>query len=675
MQNIDNYREIITWAGDYFGFSEKQTIKFLHDKFPVPSTSYSRLYYILKALKPSLNLFVDKASKELKKKIGNVIFNRLNYDSFHEKESCYETYDRLSKLFCKTTAKGINPYEIIYINVLTNGELFLDKDGEYNRGRENFYNFDKVFDALERTLSLESHAVVKMYERCSTLLSRVSSSDVKSVYETISALNFFWIGKRIYIFDHSIEVKDLLRNKPFLFSLKSENIQEAFEYICSRVKAMKKLNPNSSEVDVMAVKDTLCDWINNNATLLSMNKDDIKFKQRAIANQLYDMLSDRYLEVCQELFWDPTNIAYISNIAINDFKKNYKQNLMALKQLDDRAFLSDDELVSYLKKSKLIYGIPNNQLISVIDAILNSDQSEELKTKFLQSGDAIFPYFAKYTTAEILAKLSDNQILMPIKLYNMTKKEIARTFFEIFDYTENVDKSFNNFMNFIHHIREINDGNKMLAPYLDEALEDIEQISAIVKSKKSILKYKGDCDKICALTNKLERCIYNYIQEQESYLFDIKEKRPYFENEVRLQQAGQQWLDYIDFIYHNNIDNARKIYKNADELYEVFRKNSEEKFKLEQGGKSKFVEVARKFGEEVATELSDERQKFHYQFNFLDFVKHETAVDRYYKDIVITTKSENGKFNKNAKNVKMALTSVANLLSSQTGDVKITITK
>ena len=122
-----NYHDIVDFAKKYFLMEESDVRQALINKITSTGDRY-RLVAILGALKPSFELFVNETEDDLKRKIGRVIFSKLNYKNFDANETSIGTRKRLFSLFDATTKKGINPYEIVYVTVLTQGELFLNDE-------------------------------------------------------------------------------------------------------------------------------------------------------------------------------------------------------------------------------------------------------------------------------------------------------------------------------------------------------------------------------------------------------------------------------------------------------------------------------------------------------------------------------------------------------------------
>ena len=679
-----NYHDIVDFAKKYFLMEESDVRQALTNKITSTGDRY-RLVAILGALKPSFELFVNETEDDLKRKIGRVIFSKLNYKNFDSNETSIGTRKRLFSLFDATTKKGINPYEIVYVTVLTQGELFLNDDGTYDQFKASYSSFNVVFSAIKDKFridnrEIENRKIASMYERCSSLIYKVNTMKVEDNYKTLS--NLCLVRKLpndsdkkyeyIYLFNQS-EVVEIFRNNPSLFTLTSGRIFSAFKYIAE--KAKNYIENEYKKGNKLRKIDVLHDWIMNNSSVLTIKVEEMKRKENALRNELLNFYDENEVNgVISSLFNNPTNIAYVNKITEDNFfgkasggRRNYQNVIRTIIK-----HIGKDEALNYFKNTKTIYGVEYNKLDELLAnlKLMDSTQGNNLVQKFISSGDALVPFLETSKITDIIEKLKANKILEPIKLYNMTKREIAQEFYNVFA-GEDAENGFNE----LERLLNINYKNECLVESLQDIYKNIDELIDLFGLKDKDIYDRHNHSNMPMIKNDVA------LQEKITNLGNIilgklqiyagKVRDTY--NKYEPEEVGLAMQDYEDSVkklkaeadsfVKTNIDSARKHYRNPDELADTFRANTASKLNISNTPSHQVRAFTKKLGTELLKPMSNELLKGKaYQPSLFDYGLAEENEANVY-DIVLP-EDDDAKFTEFLKRIKKQYKEIVKVVKS-----------
>lgn len=557
MENLS--KDIVTIAVKYFNMSEEEAVSALNKARKRANYNEEILYTILTAVEPYFERYINVTSKELQRKIGRVAFTKINYSALHDNgETSSQVWSRLKDFFKDTSNYGINPYEIFYSSVITNAHLFTNREGNFSNYKETICNFNAVSSAIEKRLGLASKKVANMYEKCSSLCYKADTLKVRNNYSTIR--EFFYGDDYIL---SVIDVKEIFRNNPSLFTCSDRQIRNAFFYLTEKAEIFKTRFEDSRKVG-----EILRDWIMSNSSALTINEQCMRVKEKRI----YDTLSqvypqDKVMNIINSIFENPTSICAINKISSDVFYGKTGNNYIGV--IKTIAYFLDnspngkpkENTYNYLLNTKLLYSVDNKKLFAFLKKVKEYDEKNktELLKSFADKGDAIYPYFEKYSDEEIIEKLRSNKITYPIKLYNMTKNMIAQKFYEIFSpYPE---ESFA----YLDRLLHANYNHEVVCQALTEPEEYLDLLIDSTNSHDKMFyaeMLKRGINDFLGICHEYE---YKYIKK------GLKEEMKDFDSQVEFLVSN------IDDLYNKGVDSAKKRYDNIDTLYSTFKKNTEEK--------------------------------------------------------------------------------------------------
>lgn len=597
--------QIVAVAEKYFLMNREDVLNVIYNKLRT-SRNVERMKGILAALSPQLEKYQNVTSDDLKRKVGRVIFKTLNFTTFSPDENPRQTYFRLKKLFEETTSKGINPYEICYVTVLNQSQLFLDNDGRHSDYKERVGSFLSVFDMIKDTLKekkdggyqpLEDRKVVKLFERCSSLLSKATTDKVVNNFDEICYLGDPYKDKRYTIFSYA-DVVDICRNNPSLFTISTKRIVPAFNYV--KEKAEKYLRLSGKYMAGESLKNVIHDWLVNNSSLFTIKVEEMTRKENALQNYLFQIFPHEQVAVLiNNIFTNPTNIAYINKISKDDFfgRKDERSNYaMVIYELYKACNGNKAVLYEYLSNNCQIYGVSAKNLHDVLQEIKERDgDGNDLMQKFLAAGDRMVAYVEGNKNGSAVDALEKDKVLLPIKLYNMSKKEIAQTFFDVFDY-HNKNKSFEE----LERLLWVNYDNNEFAKKFEHIEKNLDELVGLYGGDDllEVFKDKKRKGEIIEKGREILEGLESYLAQINASYKDLsKEEIDYalrkYEGDV------EELYEVIDKLYQENIESARKVYKNPDELYSTFRENTHSKFDLAKSPRRQITAFAKRFCDEI----------------------------------------------------------------------------
>ena len=185
---------------------------------------------ILTSVEPFFKRYLTQTSVELRRKIGRVAFEKLNNANFLQ-ESVTQLKIRLTEFFNLTSDYGINPYEIFYASVIASAHNFYNREENFSSYKQKVGNFTAVSRAIEKQLGLSREKVAKMYERCSSLAYRVDTEKVADNFDTLLKLGYR--GESVLSY---VDIKEILRNNPSLYTCGAGQIRNAYVYLVHKAE-------------------------------------------------------------------------------------------------------------------------------------------------------------------------------------------------------------------------------------------------------------------------------------------------------------------------------------------------------------------------------------------------------------------------------------------------------
>ncbi|MBP3431859.1 MAG: hypothetical protein J6K39_03290 [Clostridia bacterium] len=418
----------------YFSLSNTETQELLDKNFK-NKIDRSRLAAMVEIASMYCKDYLDKADEKLKRKVGKVFLSKLDYDKF-ENESVMGTYERLRRLFAETSAKGINPYKIIYCSVLTDGNLRKDYENR-NRFSDNSREFTTIYNTLKETLKTTDAETVALFEKCSTLIAKVYSYRIPHIYNTIRSLVVKApnVEGGFYAFREE-EVIEILKINPSLFSATGERVQQAFSYMLQKIEPIAKDGPKKPLYDdparsMLAHKTILLrKWLKNNSTLLSVNASSMKEKESFLCVNANFELNGHYAEEFEKFFQNPVTIAAISQIPIEKIKRDAIQNIRTLEK-----YTTHQNVARYILNNQMIVGMDSKKFGQLVDEIVELDKlnpEEGYFNRFLDFGKTLFASNVEFSVDDIKNKLCNKNAMMALDVSQYKEMELVDKFVDLF---------------------------------------------------------------------------------------------------------------------------------------------------------------------------------------------------------------------------------------------------
>ena len=184
---------------NYFQINKKEFDLKFDDRFLHNEYNLSMLKRILKVLSGHLEYFADKTPVENKRRAGFLLLKH-DMHSFVDKNQS-EVMNRLRELFKATTEKNINIYNILYSTVLTDANLNSYFDGFSGEKivlyKSEQHNFRNIYRCLQDTLNLTDEETVRMFEKCTSLMSKST---------TLKITNITSLVKRLIVWDKEVKI-------------------------------------------------------------------------------------------------------------------------------------------------------------------------------------------------------------------------------------------------------------------------------------------------------------------------------------------------------------------------------------------------------------------------------------------------------------------------------------
>lgn len=549
----------------YFALKPEETEK-LYNKNITYDHKHRRLEKILTAVCPFCDNFLDTEEKR-KHKVGVKILSELNYNNFDE--SLEETYYRLKDLFKDITDRKINPYKVIYSGVLTDGNLGNDfeKNVKYIDQSRQFVN---IYDQLKKTLKINDEEAAKIFERCSTLISKVYAKRIPQIYDKIAQLNInhykiFTDNKKFADGQTVDEIVEILKINPSLFSSSPEKIDSSFRYLREKIQPLidriprhfyddEKLNRTAYQIWLLR------NWIKNNSSLLSISDYYMNKKENFVRGWLERRVKcPEYKEAIDLSFQNPVTLALFNQINYNKMLDNTKDNVLNLENFAKSLSNEPYKLVAdYIQDNPYFFSMPNKNFSELLNEV-GRLEDENLKLKFFRAGKTLFASKPDFSIDEIINKLKSETAMKEIGVDSLEGMALIEKFKEIFA-PERV-KIVPVFTRLIsERVERQQRGEKFVRVEVRQVGERIRNLSKHLKDDKvsnyyKLAQLKGICELIDEINSKRMR------------VQNVENMTSVFQKEETTALEIERVLNNVRTIYEDNRFKVGKTYIDSDKLY------------------------------------------------------------------------------------------------------------
>lgn len=569
-RSIMERTELYTVMEKYFALSQEEVEKLVEKKFIYPK-DYDRLHCMLDVLIPACDKFVNLTDEKgkfvvdekLKRKVGMVLLSKLNYKNFYD-ETIKETQERLRKLFVRTTARGVNAYKIIYNQVLTDGNTKSDYKKQTKVDAYNRY-FDEIFMELRKTLNLTDKETVACFEKCSSLIAKVSSLDISKIYNTIKNFEISDGVNKYNLFkvnDSVDEVKELLLNNLSLFTSTPDKIYEALEFFRDNVKADKVESETVTDIEAKLI--TLRNLLKNNSSLLLINAKDMSAKNKYISTNLKSFFDhDRYYDLANELVQKPLYLDDLRQTPRDNIYENLIGNILTL----ETSFKDDSTKVSeYIKKNPYVLGMDQDKLKDLFEKINDHDeenQDDPYLERFFELGKSLFANSVDFDVDVILNKLENTNIVQNLKIEEINDWDLVLTFYDLFNPE---DVSLNNLWGQIED-RElrISKGEKQFRKNIRRYGQKLKDLPSFLKDSQITLIQKRE--EIARLSQNIKN-----LQNKRFALARVTNLTDAKTYEIKVSKEIEKNLNGLRNTFIQKRYNIGKKYSNTDQLFEKMMK-------------------------------------------------------------------------------------------------------
>lgn len=415
----------------YFALSPKETEQLFNDEKFRDEWTRRRLLAMVETIKPYCDQFITETDEKLKRKVGKVFLQKLDYSQFYD--SVENMRRRLSNLFSDTTAKGINPYKIVYCSVLTDGNLKRDNDAN-TKYYDTTRDFKSIYDSLQKTLDLTDSETVEIFEKCSSLIAKGYAYKFPHIYNKLKELIVYDDRSAFYALRPS-EVVDILKINPSLFVMSTDRIQDSFNYIQNKMKpvwdyyAEREIakNPNMTKLGYRLIMTRK--WLKNNSSLLTLSSSTMNSKERYLSDVNY--LTDYvYEKQFKRYFKSPVGLATMNQIPYDYITKNAEKNIRILEEIT-----SQENVAKYLESNPYMIGMNSVKFENLIKEIVKIDKEnpeEKLFDRFLELGKTLFASNIDFSVNKIIDNLQKSSNLQTINVEKLTEEETLKKFMEVF---------------------------------------------------------------------------------------------------------------------------------------------------------------------------------------------------------------------------------------------------
>ncbi len=543
----------------YFVIDEEEFSSYI-DKFQTTS-SLKRLYEIMNAIVPYCDKYLNQTDDKLKRKVGHVLLSRLDYSSFGDADE-HETFKRLDRLFSDTTKRNINPYKIIYCSVLTDGNLKNDYE-ENTKYPTEMRNFVRIYNALQEALKLSEQEAADMFEKCSTLISKVYANRIPDIYNCMRDLTVYGNHHSFRIFNEK-EVREILKINPSLFTISNEKLLSAYAFVkeCSKTLANQphKRYYDDKEMDFLYSQAlVLRQWLKNNSTLLSMNAEIMQSKYDYLMKNFGANTEHNFAKQIDTYFHNPVTLSIINQMPFNEIKNNAVRNVSMLELLT-----SKENIDKYLLDNPHFLAMPVEKINEILTEIRLLDETNDdvnfLQT-FLDSGKSLFKSTNNINVEDVLNKVKTKTALPKIDVENINGVELLDKFCEVFN------KGDRNIADTIKNLIEKKDqrqlnSEKEIRVAIRSVGENIRHtIPNLLKDEKTPRIVKANSiQRLVPVISSLQEKRYQLANTRSIYQVEEIEKQ----NSVEIENA----LNIVREIYELKKDKVNDRYIGGDVLYE-----------------------------------------------------------------------------------------------------------
>lgn len=558
--------ELYTVMEKYFALSQEEVEKLVEKKF-IYKKDLDRMLSMLDVVVPACDKFLDATDadgkpivdEKLKRKVGMVFLSKLDYRNFYD-ETIEDTHERLRKLFARTTIRGVNPYKIIFNQVLTDGNAKSDYKKKTKEDVNARY-FDLIFMELRETLKLTDKETVACFEKCSSLISKVYCDNIPKIYDIIknfkisdenNTYSLFKVDERVD------EVKELLLNNLSLFTSTPDKIYEALEYFSNNIKAEKNESETVTEIEAKLI--TLRNLFKNNSSLLLINAKDIGDKSKYINSTLKSWFEDdNYRNLANELVQNPIYLDSIRQIPKANIYDNTIGNIVSLE-----TFFDDTQKTSeYVKKNPYVLGMNQDNLTELFEEINKLDEKDPdqlYKERFFELGKTLFANSVDFNIAHILDRLEHTDAVQNLDIKSLEEWDLVLVFCELFDVS-----SYNIWGHIEDRERRVKFGEIQLRKNIRRYGQKLKDLPKLLKNNDITLGEKRE--EIARLSQNIKN-----LQNKRLALANANNLSETKAFEIEISKDIEKSLNDLRDVYIQKRYNIGKKYSNTDQLFEKMMK-------------------------------------------------------------------------------------------------------
>lgn len=551
----------IDFARDVSPEAKKAYLKNQENQMDYP-TDNVRLQYILEVVRNYCDSFVDSTDNKIKRKVGKLIFSGLNYRAFSQ-ETTKETKRRLEELFSQIVYKKINPYKVLYSSVLTDGNLKVDFENE-TRNYDKNRSFYAIYDSLKQTLKLSDEDTVKLFEKCSSLISKVSADRIPKIFECIASMYVCNDEYSSKLFTEQ-EVLELLKINPSLFGLSRHKMWGALNYLEQKVEIHVKdnllpLHPNKKTNLLLNKRQVLRSWLKNNSSLLAINHERMLEKERFLKVDLVQVVHPTYvtplLRGVSKMLANQTNLAYLNKIPYSDMRAHARINLHLLESIASPLVLE-----KYIAKNPFVFGMNHVDLNALIIKMVSDDGKRAQNIdNFFASGRALFSNKSEFNVDEIYEKLTTNKVMFDLDVENLSGKECLLNFADIF--MDNDQSLILEIENLIKEKKQrLEKGEKALRKRIRFVGIELDDLPAFIKADDIAKRKKNEI--ILAYAKDVQS-----INESRFQLANVESFDKLRQKELEDSRKIEHVLNSLRDVYEQKRFHVGKKYQDSDLLFE-----------------------------------------------------------------------------------------------------------
>ncbi len=545
---------------NYFQINKKEFDLKFDDRFLHNEYNLSMLKRILKVLSGHLEYFADKTPVENKRRAGFLLLKH-DMHSFVDKNQS-EVMNRLRELFKATTEKNINIYNILYSTVLTDANLNSYFDGFSGEKivlyKSEQHNFRNIYRCLQDTLNLTDEETVRMFEKCTSLMSKSTTLKITNITSLVKRLIVWDKEVKIYkrLFD-SEEAFSILKANPSLLSSSESKIKNSFSFIASKVHYIL-LRQNVKDSDFLIEKQKFVKkLLTGNSSLLLIDTVKIKNGEWFVRNDLKEIISENYYRVLSKLYNEPKYFSTLNDLKYWDLYNYAEKNINCLEK-----FVGTELTADYIKENPYFLVMKNKDFEFLLTSIANFDrknENKELMQKFLFMGKSLFGKNYKFKVDDVINRLKEGKCRKKIEIDLKDDAQCFKKFVKLFVEENRQEELLERANNIVSFAEIYNRKSKIFENDLKRTEKQFEMLNQIMQNGN--VRFKRD------FINCITKNVTN-LTESMYKLFDATDFEEIKLNEKEIIFNSKVFIEEISEIYNSKCSKMSKIYSGVDDLFD-----------------------------------------------------------------------------------------------------------